>query len=112
LSAFVRSSQTRLAENSDPFASLGILQVLCEVVKLAPSDHIQADLPALHSLARSIDEVESLVKNTNARKLQVKLLSRCIVRTLPAPKKMLHKKRTYAGVHSSLMLPVEHAIDT
>ncbi|KAL4251881.1 Tubulin-folding cofactor D [Abortiporus biennis] len=69
-------------EHKDQFATMGSVQVVCEVVKSGPADQIKANIQQLMELVTVLDG-EILKNNTLLRKLRVKLMSRIILRLLP-----------------------------
>ncbi|KAF8955289.1 TBCD protein [Flammula alnicola] len=80
---FVVWSHSFLQENSDVFKAIGLLQVLCEVVKSGSVEQAQAELPQLLSISSTVQGSSTLSNNTVVRKLKTKLVSRLGLRLLP-----------------------------
>ncbi|KAL1667009.1 armadillo-type protein [Schizophyllum commune] len=72
-------SATTSVNSEDVFTSLGVLQVICEVVKSGPEQTIRKAAPQLLALA----EAELLAKNMLLRKYKTKLVARVALRLLP-----------------------------
>ncbi|KNZ80978.1 Tubulin-specific chaperone D [Termitomyces sp. J132] len=82
---FLKWAQARF-ENGivDVFIVLGVLQVICEVVKSGSLGQIQQESARLYALAESIDKHPTFSSNTAIRKYKTKLLSRIAIRSLPS----------------------------
>ncbi|KAF8957293.1 tubulin folding cofactor D C terminal-domain-containing protein [Flammula alnicola] len=80
---FVVWSHSFLQENSDVFKAIGLLQVLCEVVKSGSVEQAQAELPQLLSISSTVQGSSTLSNNTVVRKFKTKLVSRLGLRLLP-----------------------------
>ena len=63
---------------------MGALRVLCEVTKSGAAELVQEHLAMLLEVATSVSGCKALVSNTVIRKLKTKLISRVILRLLPA----------------------------
>jgi len=63
--------------------TLGLLKVLCEVVKSGSAEQVQAEHVRLLLLSRTIQGSSSLSNNTIVRKFESKLISRIGLRLLP-----------------------------
>lgn len=64
--------------------AIGILQVLCEIIKSGPSEEVQARIPEFFAIPTVLERSNVLEGNTIIRKLKTKLLSRLALRMLPA----------------------------
>lgn len=64
--------------------SIGMLQVLCELTKSGSAEKIQAHVILLLDVAVAIKDNATLMANTVVRKLRTKLVSRVVLRRLPA----------------------------
>jgi hypothetical protein len=62
--------------------AIGILQVICEVIKSGSAEQIQSQLASLLSISRVI-QGSPLLNNTVVRKYKTKLVSRLALRLLP-----------------------------
>ena len=74
---------------------MGILRVLCEVVKLGSAEQIHSQKEQLLKVALILGENQSLMGNTLIRKFRTKLVSRIIIRLLPAKTRRLRAKGDY-----------------
>lgn len=68
----------------NPPQAVGILQVICEIIKSGPSEEVQAKIPAFFAIPTAVEQSTVLEGNTVIRKLKIKLLSRLALRMLPA----------------------------
>ncbi|KAI0917160.1 hypothetical protein AcV5_007706 [Taiwanofungus camphoratus] len=84
LLAFLKWSIHTAQCQSDPFSSIGMLQVLCELTKSGSAEKIQAHVILLLDVAVAIKDNATLMANTVVRKLRTKLVSRVVLRRLPA----------------------------
>ena len=73
----------------DPFEAglkqlqtIGILQVICEVIKSGSAEQVQSELAGLLSILQLLQK-SSLANNTVVRKYRTKLVSRLALRLLP-----------------------------
>ncbi|THH31463.1 hypothetical protein EUX98_g2716 [Antrodiella citrinella] len=66
---------------------MGVLRVLCELTKSGAAELVQDHLPSFLDIATSTSEHQNLMSNTVIRKLKTKLVSRVILRLLPANKR-------------------------
>ncbi|KAL1744501.1 armadillo-type protein [Schizophyllum fasciatum] len=78
LDSFLNSA-AKAIHSQDVFTSLGVLQVICEVVKSGPEQIVRQVAPQLLLLAES----ETLVGNMLLRKYKTKLVARVALRLLP-----------------------------
>ncbi|KAG6890812.1 hypothetical protein C0995_003245 [Termitomyces sp. Mi166 len=98
LSPFLEWAQARFETGDvDVFTALGVLQVICEVVKSGPSNQIQQESIRLYALAEAIDRHRTFSNNTAIRKYKTKLLSRIAIRSLPGMNLERRKRRLLAG---------------
>ncbi|KAG6877463.1 hypothetical protein C0993_007080 [Termitomyces sp. T159_Od127] len=82
---FLRWAQARFIKaDVDVFTALGVLQVICDVVKSGSSRQIQQESTRLFALAETIDRCQNLSNNSAIRKYKTKLLSRVAIRSLPS----------------------------
>ncbi|GBE84936.1 TBCD protein [Sparassis crispa] len=84
LSEFLQWSLSVIQEPADPFTSLGLLQVLCEVAKSGSVEQVKAHLSSLLNVVQLVQDHNTLMNDTVVRKMRVKLASRIILRLLPA----------------------------
>lgn len=63
---------------------IGALEVLCEVAKSGAAELIQAHISLLLGLEHLVRRNQALMSNSIIRKLRTKLISRVILRALPA----------------------------
>ncbi|KAF7979681.1 hypothetical protein HWV62_41685 [Athelia sp. TMB] len=77
--------------------SMGIIQVLCELLKSAPIEEIQSKTSDFLAIASSIGQCPLLENNTVIRKMKLKLLSRLALRFLPAKSRVSRKGLAMAG---------------
>ncbi|TFY52216.1 hypothetical protein EVJ58_g10139 [Rhodofomes roseus] len=68
----------------EPFRTMGLLQVLCEVTKSGSVEQVKAHAQAMLDVANSVQQNSTLLQNTLIRKLRTKLISRVALRLLPA----------------------------
>ncbi|KAG6841983.1 hypothetical protein C0991_004474 [Blastosporella zonata] len=81
---FLEWSQSHFeTEGIDVISALGILQVICEVVKSGSAEQIQEVYTRLFAVSRTIDGSQILSNNTAVRKYRIKLMSRVAIRLLP-----------------------------
>ncbi|KAF4617278.1 hypothetical protein D9613_005867 [Agrocybe pediades] len=82
---FVQWSESFLKEDTaDRFKALGVLKVLCEVVKSGSAEQVKNELPTLLSIGHIIQDSSKYSNNTVLRKLRTKLIARVGLRLLPA----------------------------
>ena len=100
---FIRWSHMLLREGNDVFTvsifinfgnhavrldlyvkTIGILGVLCEVVKSGSAEQVQAELVELMAATQIVKQTSTLTNNTVVRKFNTKLISRIGLRLLPA----------------------------
>ncbi|PPR01746.1 hypothetical protein CVT24_001566 [Panaeolus cyanescens] len=80
---FVQWTLKLLRENTDVLTAVGLLQVVCEVVKSGSAEQVQDELSDLLAISQLIHESTSLSGNTLVRKYATKLTSRVGLRLLP-----------------------------
>ena len=73
---------------------MGILRVLCEVVKLGSAGQVQTHKEQLLHFCQTLAGSQSLMSNTLIRKFHTKLVSRVIIRLLPPKTRRLRVKGT------------------
>lgn len=82
LFSFVEWSIT-VFRSSDVILSIGVLQVLCELVKSGSSEQLQAFTQQFLEIADTLEQSTTLASNTLVRKYRTKLLSRVALRLMP-----------------------------
>ncbi|KAL1689403.1 armadillo-type protein [Schizophyllum commune] len=98
------ASATNAVNADDVFTSLGVLQVICEVVKSGPEQTIRKAAPQLLALA----EVDLLTTNMLLRKYKTKLVARVALRLLPPRSR---RKGTQLGDEGQVEEDVEPEIE-
>ncbi|KAK0201710.1 tubulin folding cofactor D C terminal-domain-containing protein [Desarmillaria ectypa] len=73
-----------ILESKDPFTVIGLLQVLCEVLKSGSVGQVEMALPDVLIIAATLEGESTLFANTVVRKYKTKLVSRVALRILPA----------------------------
>ncbi|KAG7443080.1 TBCD protein [Guyanagaster necrorhizus] len=73
-----------IRESKNPFTVIGLLQVLCEVLKSGSVGQIEMALPDVLAIAATVEGESALFANTVVRKYKTKLVSRVALRILPA----------------------------
>ncbi|KAK0503901.1 TBCD protein [Armillaria luteobubalina] len=73
-----------IRESKDPFTVIGLLQVLCEVLKSGSVGQVEQSLPDVLAIAATLEGESTLIANTVVRKYKTKLVSRVALRILPA----------------------------
>ncbi|SJL07399.1 uncharacterized protein ARMOST_10746 [Armillaria ostoyae] len=73
-----------IRESKDPFTVIGLLQVLCEVLKSGSVGQVEQALPDVLAIAATLEGESTLIVNTVVRKYKTKLVSRVALRILPA----------------------------
>ncbi|KAI0732028.1 TBCD protein [Fomitopsis betulina] len=68
----------------EPFLTMGLLQVLCELTKSGSVEVVTAHAPTILDVANAVEANPSLLQNTLIRKYRTKLVSRTVLRLLPA----------------------------
>lgn len=63
---------------------MGTLRVLCEAAKSGAAELVQEHLPSFLEITKVVSESKKLMSNTVIRKLRTKLVSRVVLRLLPA----------------------------
>ncbi|KAI9058356.1 TBCD protein [Trametes sanguinea] len=89
---FLSYALSTIKESSGPFLAMGILRVICEVVKLGSAEQVQSHREPLLEIATVLEGNESLTNNTLIRKLRTKLIARVVIRLLPAKIRRLRAK--------------------
>ncbi|OSD07226.1 TBCD protein [Trametes coccinea BRFM310] len=89
---FLSYASSTITESPDPFLAMGILRVICEVVKLGSAEQVQLHRESLLYVTAALDGNESLTSNTLIRKLRTKLTARVVIRLLPAKTRRLRAK--------------------
>ncbi|ETW81590.1 hypothetical protein HETIRDRAFT_383952 [Heterobasidion irregulare TC 32-1] len=84
LTNFLQWSDIVTKTENDTFPCIGALQTLCEVIKISPVDILSEKLPSILDVARAVAQNASLMDNAIIRKLRIKLISRSMLRLLPA----------------------------
>ncbi|KAG6896922.1 hypothetical protein C0992_005258 [Termitomyces sp. T32_za158] len=97
-STFLGWAQVRFDKaDIDVFTALGILQVICDVVKSGSSSQIQRESTRLFALAETIDRLQTFSSSSAIRKYRAKLLSRIAIRSLPSLTLGCQKRRLLVG---------------
>jgi hypothetical protein len=78
--------------------AVGILQVVCEIAKTAPSDIVQAHSSDLLRVARSVDNSKGFDINAIVRKLKTKAVAHTGIRLLPPRAVPRFRKGDAAGM--------------
>ncbi|GAW05740.1 TBCD protein [Lentinula edodes] len=73
---FFEWSKKTIPGNASLFTTIGILHVLCEVLKSGPLKLIRSRMPDFMALTNALDAREILMNNTLIRKFKTKLISR------------------------------------
>lgn len=71
---------------------MGALRVLCEVTKSGSADLVEAHVSVLLAVVAQVSGDKHLVSNTVIRKYRTKLISRVVLRLLPAPRNRIHHR--------------------
>ncbi|KAI0061711.1 TBCD protein [Artomyces pyxidatus] len=75
-------------------SALGVLETLCETVKISPADIILSHATVLFRITELAEQSSMLMTNAVVRKARIKLVSRIALRMLPAaPRVVLRKGR-------------------
>ncbi|KAI0822273.1 TBCD protein [Trametes gibbosa] len=86
----------------EPCLGMGVLRVACEVTKLGVAEQVHAQKDALLHITNVLQGNKVLMGNTVIRKLRTKLISRVVIRLLPAKTRRLRAKgRALASIGSS-----------
>lgn len=75
----------------DLYQSMGLLQVLCEILKSSPIEELEVKIPQFFALGSAIGQCSSLENNTVMRKMKLKFMSRLALRLLPAKSRVARK---------------------
>ncbi|KAL1950308.1 hypothetical protein VTO73DRAFT_5432 [Trametes versicolor] len=92
LPVFLSYATSQLEGLSDAFMGLGIMRVICEVMKLGAAEEVQAQKEFLLQVTQTLAGNRTLVANTAIRKLRTKAIARIVIRLLPARIRRLHAK--------------------
>ncbi|OCH86383.1 TBCD protein [Obba rivulosa] len=84
LPGFLQWSISTIQASVDPFPCIGLLLAICEIVKSGSADQVKSHLSQLMKLAGILEQQKSLTSNTVVRKFRTKLVSRVVLRLLPA----------------------------
>ncbi|KAG1772386.1 TBCD protein [Suillus occidentalis] len=99
LASFVEWSIT-VFRSSDIILSIGVLQVLCELVKSGSSEQLQAFTQKFLEIANTLEQSTPLASNTLVRKYRTKLLSRVALRLMPP--KVSRSKLTFRSLDGDI----------
>ncbi|KAF5369524.1 hypothetical protein D9758_002666 [Tetrapyrgos nigripes] len=80
---FLEWSTVSLNGSVDLFTCIGMLHVLCEMAKSAPSTLVQSSVSDLLIICTTLGTKDIVINNTIVRKLQTKLSARIALRLLP-----------------------------
>ncbi|EIW80977.1 ARM repeat-containing protein [Coniophora puteana RWD-64-598 SS2] len=98
LPGFIAWSCESIKEQSDVFAAIGILQVLCLYVKSSSSDDAARIMTALLAIAKEVKHGGVLYSNTLVRKFRTKLLYRMALHLVPpSVSSSRRQRRTLVG---------------
>ncbi|KAJ7288359.1 TBCD protein [Mycena rebaudengoi] len=104
--AFLTSAdELLLGERTDPFTMIGMLHVLCEVVKSGPADLVHTNAARFFAITSAIEGKAPLESNTVVRKLKTKLLARIPLRILPPSRS--RKSRALTGDDPKAPAPLQ-----
>ncbi|KAJ3937144.1 MAG: TBCD protein [Lentinula lateritia] len=92
---FFEWSKETIPGNASLFTTIGILHVLCEVLKSGPLKLVRSQLPDFMALTNALDARETLMNNTLIRKFKTKLISRVGLRLLPGRVGVLRVKARF-----------------
>ncbi|KAJ4000417.1 TBCD protein [Lentinula boryana] len=79
---FFKWGRETISEPAGLFTAIGILHVLCEVLKSGSLHLVQSKLPDFMALVDAVDSREALINNPLVRKFKAKLISRIGLRLL------------------------------
>ncbi|KAG1751240.1 TBCD protein [Suillus lakei] len=97
--SFVEWSIT-VFRSSDIILSIGVLQVLCELVKSGSSEQLQAFTQQFLEITDTLEQSTTLASNTLVRKYRTKLLSRVALRLMPP--KVSRSKLTFRSLDGNI----------
>ncbi|KAG2129100.1 TBCD protein [Suillus clintonianus] len=103
--SFVEWSIT-VFRSSDIILSIGVLQVLCELVKSSSSEHLQAFTQQFLEITDTLEQSTTLASNTLVRKYRTKLLSRVALRLIPP--KVSKSKLTFRSLDGNIINETEN----
>ncbi|KAH9936306.1 TBCD protein [Fomitopsis serialis] len=92
LPSFISWSAKIASGRVEPFLTMGLLSVLCEITKSASVEQVKAHTSAILDVANAVQENSPLLQNTLIRKLRTKLMSRIVLRLLPASPLVIRSK--------------------
>ncbi|KAH9942878.1 ARM repeat-containing protein [Amylocystis lapponica] len=81
---FLQWSISTVRTSSDPFPMIGVLHISCEVTKSGSVEQITSHSALLLEVVHTLQGNQISTHNTIIRKLQTKLISRVVLRLLPA----------------------------
>ncbi|KZT12037.1 TBCD protein [Laetiporus sulphureus 93-53] len=90
--AFLEWSLTTVKAQNDHFIAIGLMHVLCEVAKSGFIEQVQSHLSAFLDISNTVQDSQVLMSNTLTRKLRTKLLSRTVLRLLPARNRAIRRR--------------------
>ncbi|KAF9468537.1 tubulin folding cofactor D C terminal-domain-containing protein [Collybia nuda] len=109
---FIDWAHEQVLDQPDIFTTIGLLRVLCEVVKSGPVEQVHAYSTQLFSFTATIQESSILENNTVVRKFKLKLVSRIALRLLATKSNPRQRKgRVLAGVGAVEDLALEDNIE-
>ncbi|KAG0693184.1 ARM repeat-containing protein [Suillus ampliporus] len=97
--SFVEWSIT-VFRSSEILLSIGVLQVLCELVKSGSSEQLQAFTQQFLEITDTLEQSATLASNTLVRKYRTKLLSRVALRLMPP--KVSRSKLTFRSLDGDI----------
>ncbi|KAG1885037.1 TBCD protein [Suillus subluteus] len=103
--SFVEWSIT-VFRSSDIILSIGVLQVLCELVKSGSSEQLQAFTQQFLEITDTLEQSTTLASNTLVRKYRTKLLSRVALRLMPP--NASRSKLTFRSLDGSIKNETDH----
>ncbi|KZT73795.1 ARM repeat-containing protein [Daedalea quercina L-15889] len=96
----------------EPFLTMGLLQVLCEVMKSGSVELVKTHASAILDVTNAVQANSPLLQNTLIRKFRSKLISRTVLRLLPAtPLVTRSKGRTLTASNAGEELQAEADLD-
>ncbi|KAF7797405.1 hypothetical protein EIP86_008600 [Pleurotus ostreatoroseus] len=96
-SGFLQWCEELVQDPTDPISCIGAFQVLSELTKTGSAAQIESNLSALLRLTNRVDKAEVLASCTLLRKYRIKLVSRILLRLLPARTKRARGKALLAN---------------
>ncbi|KAI0086506.1 ARM repeat-containing protein [Irpex rosettiformis] len=89
---FLDWTKDTVIQLDDLFQTIGALQVLCELTKSAPAHQVLPFVRELFNITSAVGASTRLASNTLIRKLRIKLVSRTLLRLMPAKRKRIRSK--------------------